>query len=180
MNVAALIAEHIDVVAVRSGRRDSAPALRAEPFGIFREHAVDLQHEIDSGCDLRVIGHLEVGFGRVAGEDQRAQLGIAAGERQRGQHPVEGGARFAVADARRDVRFDLILAGFAVKTGIDADAQRVVGIGVDVIPAPRLQSANAPSGCTSPISISAPSTRRRVSESSVSRMLVWLTLGLRL
>ena len=79
-----------------------------------------------------MIGHLEVGFGRVAGEDQRAQVGIAAGGGERGQHPGERVARLVVADTGRDVRFDLILAGFAVKAGIDAEPLRAAGIGRDI------------------------------------------------
>ena len=70
VDVAALVAKHIDVLAAFG--IDMVTVLNLAQFLlIFREHPIDLKHQIARRQDFRMIGHLEVGFSWVARENQR-------------------------------------------------------------------------------------------------------------
>ena len=93
MNVTALYAEHIDIVAVGWVNVITRLCFR-EPLSGLWTQGIDFQHEIDGGGDLRVIGHFEVGQRRVSRHDRRDQSGVVTSGCQRRHDAVQCVAGF--------------------------------------------------------------------------------------
>jgi len=130
--ICSIIAGEMSKAAFDHGCEDYAVGILDRLWKLMERDNGNL-HQVYRRLHFRVVGQPEIRQHRVGWQNRGQQPGFFTGGRQRRKDAPHGRARLLVADDRRDVRFDLVLAGLAVKLRADAQPLRVFPVDAHVV-----------------------------------------------